>query len=182
MAFFGSCGYIAFGDATISPISLNLRGQSASFVKLALCLALYLTYPIMMFPVSDVLENMFLSDARRPPHSYVPSRAFRLSVVVATATVAYAVPNFGKFLELVGASICTLLGFILPCVFHIRIFGRSRMRTWQYLLDVCIILLGIFFGIVGTIEAVGKLLEKEENDTHVTGMMCDAVNGTAPEL
>jgi len=40
----------------------------------------------------------------------------------------------------------------------------------------------IFFGIVGTIEAVGKLPEEEESDTHVTGMMCDGVNGTAPEL
>merc|ERR1712086_798593 len=146
--------------------------------KLALCLALYLTYPIMMFPVSDVLENLFLSDTNKPPNSYCPSRIFRLSIVLLTATVAYTIPNFGKFLELVGASICTLLGFILPCIFHIKIFGRSRMRTWQYLLNIFIILFGIFFAVVGTIEAIGKLLEVEEDDTHVSGVMCGSVNET----
>lgn len=182
MAFFGSCGYIAFGDATIAPISLNLQGQSASFVKLALCLALYLTYPIMMFPVSDVLENIFLSDACKPPSSYYPSRIFRLSIVFVTAVVAYTIPNFGKFLELVGASICTLLGFVLPCVFHIKIFGRSRMRTSQYLLNIFIIMFGIFFGVVGTIEAIGKLMEVEENDTHINGLTCPSLNETTPEL
>ena len=28
MAIFGVCGYVAFGDATLSPISLNLKGES----------------------------------------------------------------------------------------------------------------------------------------------------------
>jgi len=162
MAFFGTCGYIAFGDGTVSPISLNLQGESAAFVQLALCLAIYLTYPIMMFPVSDVLEDLFLSEQRKPPRSYCPSRTFRLGIVLATATVAYTIPNFGKFLELVGASICTLLGFILPCTFHIKVFGRSEMKTWEYCLDVCIILFGAFFGAIGTIEAIMKLMEADE--------------------
>ena len=48
MAFFGTCGYVSFGDDTVSPISLNLKGDSAAFVQMALCLALYFTYPMMM--------------------------------------------------------------------------------------------------------------------------------------
>lgn len=162
MAFFGTCGYVAFGDGTISPISLNLKGESAAFVQLALCLAIYLTYPIMMFPVSDVLENLFLSDAKLPPRSYCPSRTFRLSIVFITATIAYTIPNFGKFLELVGASICTLLGFILPCIFHIKVYGRSELKTWELVLDVSIIIFGVVFGMLGTVEAIMKLMEDEE--------------------
>ncbi|KAL7533621.1 hypothetical protein ACHAXR_005355 [Thalassiosira sp. AJA248-18] len=168
MAFFGTCGYVAFGDATISPISLNLKGESAAFVQLALCLAIYLTYPIMMFPVSDVLENLFLSDSNKPPRSYCPSRTFRICMVLMTATIAYTIPNFGKFLELVGASICTLLGFILPCAFHIKVFGRSGLKLWELVLDVCIIILGVFFGTLGTIEAIMKLMEDEEELPDVT--------------
>lgn len=162
MAFFGTCGYIAFGETTISPISLNLKGESAAFVQIALCLAIYLTYPIMMFPVSDVLENLFLADSNKPPRSYCPSRTFRLCIVLVTATIAYTIPNFGKFLELVGASICTLLGFILPCIFHIKVFGRSQLKTWEFVLDICIILFGTFFGIVGTFDAILKLMEDED--------------------
>jgi len=167
MCFFGTCGYVAFGDATISPISLNLQGESAAFVQMALCLAIYLTYPIMMFPVSDVLENLFLSDSNKPPRSYCPSRTFRICIVLMTATIAYTIPSFGKFLELVGASICTLLGFILPCIFHIKIFGRSKMKTWEFLLNMFIIVFGVFFGALGTIEGIIKLMENDEDVTEV---------------
>jgi len=51
MAFFGAAGYIGFGNATEAPITLNMASNwSTMFVKLALCLGLYLTFPIMMFP------------------------------------------------------------------------------------------------------------------------------------
>jgi proton-coupled amino acid transporter len=162
MAVFGTCGYVAFGNQTISPISLNLKGESAAFVQVALCLALYLTYPIMMFPVSDVLENLFLSDSSKPPRRYCPSRTVRVMIVLVTATIAYSLPNFGKFLELVGASICTLLGFILPCYFHLRVFGRKEMKMWELLFNLFIIVVAVFFAFVGTIEAIMKLLEDDD--------------------
>mmetsp|Transcript_15443 Transcript_15443/g.26359 ORF Transcript_15443/g.26359 Transcript_15443/m.26359 type:complete len:172 (-) Transcript_15443:3-518(-) len=162
MAVFGTCGYVAFGNQTISPISLNLKGESAAFVQVALCLALYLTYPIMMFPVSDVLENLFLSDSSKPPRRYCPSRTVRVMIVLVTATIAYSLPNFGKFLELVGASICTLLGFILPCYFHLRVFGRKEMKMWELLFNIFIIVVAVFFAFVGTIDAIMKLLEDDD--------------------
>ncbi|KAL7508764.1 hypothetical protein ACHAXN_005847 [Cyclotella atomus] len=161
MAFFGTCGYVSFGNDTVSPISLNLKGESAAFVQMALCLALYFTYPMMMFPVSDVLEDLLFRNTMKPPTTYWPSRSFRCFIVLTTATIAYTLPNFGKFLELVGASICTLLGFILPCFFHLKVFGRSELSIWQWMLDVVIIGIGIFFGVVGTFEAVMKLMEDD---------------------
>ena len=168
MAIFGTAGYIAFGEETLSPISLNLKGESAAFVQMALCLAIYLTYPIMMFPVSDVLENLFLSDNKLPPRTYCPSRSLRICIVLMTATIAYTIPNFGKFLELVGASICTLLGFILPCIFHIKVFGRTELKTWEYLLDMALIILGSFFGLIGTYDAILKLMEVDDGEEFQT--------------
>mmetsp|Transcript_12015 Transcript_12015/g.18428 ORF Transcript_12015/g.18428 Transcript_12015/m.18428 type:complete len:492 (+) Transcript_12015:21-1496(+) len=167
MAVFGTCGYAAFGNQTISPISLNLKGESAAFVQVALCLALYLTYPIMMFPVSDVLENLFLSDSNKPPRRYCPSRTVRIMIVLMTATIAYSLPNFGKFLELVGASICTLLGFILPCYFHLRVFGRKEMKMWELLFNLFIIIVAGFFALVGTFDAILKLMEDEDEAIEV---------------
>ena len=44
MAFFGSAGCLAFGEDTKAPITLNLgKDWTATFVKCALCLGLYLT-------------------------------------------------------------------------------------------------------------------------------------------
>lgn len=172
MAFFGTCGYVSFGNDTVSPISLNLKGESAAFVQMALCLALYFTYPMMMFPVSDVLEDLLFKETMKPPNTYWPSRWFRCGMVLTTATVAYTLPNFGKFLELVGASICTLLGFILPCFFHLKVFGKSELSVWQYVLNIAIIGIGIFFGAVGTWDAILKLMEKEEDDD---GLIADDI-------
>jgi len=90
-------------------------------------------------------------------------------IVLTTATIAYTIPNFGKFLELVGASICTLLGFILPCIFHIKVFGRSELKTWELALDVFIIILGVFFGAVGTFDAILKLMESDDESVEVGG-------------
>ena len=98
----------------------------------------------------------------KPPSTYWPSRSFRCCIVLTTATIAYTLPNFGKFLELVGASICTLLGFILPCFFHLKVFGKSELSIWQWMLDVAIIIVGIFFGVVGTFDAVLKLMEDDD--------------------
>jgi proton-coupled amino acid transporter len=162
MVSFGTAGYFAFGDATAAPITLNLQGEWASFVKLALCLALYLTYPIMMFPVSDVLEtSLGIASTSKPhqPHAWsVSSVVLRASVVACTTLVAYAVPDFGKFLGLVGSSICTILGFILPCYFHLRLF-KAKLGWLEWFMDVGLIAFGVVFGIMGTIESVQKLFE-----------------------
>lgn len=158
MAFFGTAGYMAFGDDTKAPITLNLVGDGwATFVKGALCLALYLTYPIMMFPIWHITEDLFsqLHD------SAIANTAFRCLLVVLTALVAYAVPNFGSFLSLVGSSICTILGFILPCYFHLAVM-RKEMPYWQVGLDSLLMCGGVFFGIVGTYNSFQNLVNGEE--------------------
>jgi hypothetical protein len=137
MITFGYAGYATFGDDTLAPITLNLAGTIyATFVKIALCVALYFTFPMMMFPVHDVLEDVLdacykymstsTSSARGTSTKRLASRwskqCLRATVVCASAWIAYSIPDFGKFLSLVGSSVCTLLGFILPCWFHLQVF------------------------------------------------------------
>ena len=66
---------------------------------------------------------------------------------------------------MVGASICTLLGFILPCYFHLRVFGRKEMKMWELLFNLFIIAVSVFFAFVGTIDAILKLLEGDDEAT-----------------
>lgn len=157
MALFGAAGYWAFGTGTIAPITLNLTSAwSATFVKLALCLGLYLTYPIMMFPIWSIFEGF---SPRFGEH--VPTRvAMRASVVLISGIVAYSVPNFGKFLSLVGSSICTILGFILPCYFHLYVM-RKEMPWWQFFLDVFLVVGGTLFGAIGTYQSVVAMMQGE---------------------
>ena len=91
MAVFGCGGYFAFGSETVAPITLNLGGGWSTLVKLALCVSLYLTFPIMMFPVNEVIEEFVLRVG-----SPRPNRPFRVFVVFISALVAFAIPDFGK--------------------------------------------------------------------------------------
>ena len=116
MAVFGCCGYFAFGSVTAAPITLNLDGNVSTIVKLALCLGLYLTYPIMMFPgksleqltflfeicfvylisicfmsmiVNEVIEDIVLGEGSRQ------NKGFRVCVVLFSALIAWSIPDFG---------------------------------------------------------------------------------------
>ena len=90
MMVFGCAGYFAFGSETEAPITLNLEGEWATVVKFALCIGLYLTFPVMLFPVNEVMEDFVLEAGPRP------NRPFRASVVVQSALIAFLVPDFGK--------------------------------------------------------------------------------------
>lgn len=157
IASFGVAGYAAFGPHTEAPITLNVDGTVASFVKLALCIALYLTYPIMFYPVWLVAPL---------------SGPFRVAAVVGTAAMAHAVPSFGKFLGLVGASICTLLGFIIPAILHIKVFHYEKgpqgdgLKKWELWLDYFFVAFGIVFGVLGTYDSFMALINHTEGGAH----------------
>lgn len=158
MAMFGTAGYLAFGNQTVAPITLNLGTHTVAawFVKSCLCLALYFTYPIMMFPVHQVLEPLCSSAAS----STTKSVLYRVFLVLVTAAVAYGIPDFGKFLSLVGSSICTLLGFILPCYFHLQVFEWTR--CWQVVLNITIVAGASVFAVIGTYHSFKSLLDGED--------------------
>lgn len=51
-------GYAAFGEETKDIITLNLpHDWTTVAVKLALCLGLLFTFPVMMVPVFEILER-----------------------------------------------------------------------------------------------------------------------------
>lgn len=153
MCIFGTFGYFAFGNETEAPVTLNLDGITANIVKVALCLGLYLTYPIMMFPINQVMENLVLGHSSPDPH-----RVFRSFVVFLSALVAFVIPDFGKFLSLVGASICVVLGFILPGYFHLMSFERNELLFWEWIMDYFLMIFGVLFAIIGTSTSIGNLM------------------------
>ena len=112
---FGSLGFAAFGAATRPMITLNLSPASTFslapvLVQLCLCFSLYFSYPLMLHPLSGIL------DAR--VSSMLPGKAgmfvTRGILVGITACVILVFPNFADLLEIIGSICCTLLAFVLP--------------------------------------------------------------------
>merc|ERR1712137_1480364 len=59
-ATFGICGYLAFGNNTDAVITLNFDGGNGlgTLVQVFLCFGLFFTYPVMLFPVFEVLQPL----------------------------------------------------------------------------------------------------------------------------
>lgn len=121
-----------------------------------------------MFPIWTICENahpIFNSSSggggSSGNNAYNKYRiAMRASMVVISAIVAYGVPNFGKFLSLVGSSICTLLGFVFPMYFHLYVMGKE-LPLWQKCLDGGLLVGGFSFGVMGTWQSLVAMLEGE---------------------
>lgn len=107
----------------------------------------------MMYPIWAISESM----STRIKERDTVRKIFRTSVVIASAFVAFSCPDFGKFLSLVGSSLCTILGFILPCYFHLTVL-REESPFWQVCLNYFLLNGGALFGILGTFSSVKAML------------------------
>eukprot|EP00850_Spirogloea_muscicola_P005451 SM000025S08346 [mRNA] locus=s25:87422:93248:- [translate_table: standard] len=161
---FGIVGYLAFADKTKDIITLNLPNDwSTVAVKLGLCVGLFFTYPVMMQPVHEIFE-------RRIGHSISfekllqPStqmraavlRAIRAGIVLLTAVLAVKVPGFAAFISLVGSTVCAMLAFVLPAIFHLHIFG-DELSYVARISDSLFILFGVLFALYGIYSSLPAL-------------------------
>ena len=127
--FFGVGGYLTFGEETEDVITLNLDHESGDslfsmslFVKVLLCCSLYLTYPLMMFPVTNIVKKRvkmyFGIDS--DTNIYM-AYAIRLALVTTTGVVIMKTPNFHVIMEFIGAICCTNLAFTIPALCHLKL-------------------------------------------------------------
>ncbi|GBG66277.1 hypothetical protein CBR_g57875 [Chara braunii] len=163
-AVFGMAGYMAYGEATRDIITLNLpAGPSTALVKLGLCVTLFFTFPVMMFPVHGIIESevvfcrWFQNHVQPSPRlRTLVLNFFRAILVMAVLMVAAAVPGFGVFIQLVGSSVCSLLGFVMPAAFYMQV-AWDDMSRFSILMHSLIIVFGILFGVWGTWDALSDI-------------------------
>ncbi|KAF0910992.1 hypothetical protein E2562_005381 [Oryza meyeriana var. granulata] len=158
---FGVCGYLAYGDAIRDIVTLNLpKIWSTAAVKIVLCIALALTFPMMMHPIHEIVEARLFPPGRwarrcRGGVERAAVQASRVAVVAAVAAVACFVPAFGEFASFVGSTVCALLSFVLPALFHIRVVGAAA-SAWRRAVDGCFLLLGLAFAGHGLYTVVAR--------------------------
>ncbi|XP_045132229.1 amino acid transporter ANT1-like [Portunus trituberculatus] len=159
---FGVSGYASFGPHTMDIITLNLpHGQGsiidfAAVVKICLGVSLFFTYPMMLFPVTHLLDKSL--GFTSAPHR---GNVVRLVLVAMTGMVVSAVPNFAVLMSLIGATCCTLLAFILPAAFHLSIF-RQRLTRRQRYFDLLLITLGVLGSVVGLWDAFDRMSQAHD--------------------
>ena len=141
---FGAGGYLSFGPRTKDIITLNLPHADnrsivdfAIVVKCCLCLSLFVSYPVMLFPVTSLLKKSIGDKGATYRISYV-SIFMQMLLVCLTGFIVLLVPKFADIMALVGATCCTLMGFIIPGLCHLKICGDSLTQS-QRILDYILV-------------------------------------------
>ncbi|KQK12482.1 amino acid transporter ANT1 [Brachypodium distachyon] len=168
---FGVCGYLAYGDATKDIVTLNLPSTwSTAAIKVVLCVALALTFAVMMHPIHEIVEARLFgaggwwarrrgdtagAGARGDAVERAALQLSRVAVVTALAGVACFVPAFGEFAAFVGSTVCALLSFVLPALFHLRVVGPAA-GAWARAVDCGFLIFGVLFAAHGLYTAFSR--------------------------
>ena len=131
------------------------------FLQVVLCIALALTFPVMMHPIHEIVEARLLARGgwlRKRCHvggamERAALHASRVAVLVALSAISCFVPAFGSFASFVGSTVCALLSFVLPALFHLRVVGHAAGAA-QRAVDWAILLFGLAFAAHGLYDAV----------------------------
>uniref|UniRef100_A0A0A9ZCL0 Proton-coupled amino acid transporter 4 n=2 Tax=Lygus hesperus TaxID=30085 RepID=A0A0A9ZCL0_LYGHE len=157
--------YFVFGDKTQPNIILSLGdGPNVLFANLFMALHLFMAFLIVVNPVCQDIENTF-----NVPHEFGMWRCVvRTVLVLLMVIVGESIPQFSKILALVGGSTITLLTFVLPNFFYMRLCDQ-KSPTWQrrkiplhsriYMWEL--ILIGIFGGIAATYSAFHAIFSSQ---------------------
>ncbi|MED6196402.1 hypothetical protein PIB30_047092 [Stylosanthes scabra] len=151
---FGALGYFAFGEETQEIITTNLgEGLISDLVQFCLCINLFFTFPLMMNPVYEVIEGRFW-DSRY-------CLWMRWLMVLGVSLVAIFVPNFTDFVSLVGSSVCVILSFVMPALFHLVVF-KEELGLKCVVRDGAIMFLGFVIAFSGTWSSLLEIFENNK--------------------
>jgi proton-coupled amino acid transporter len=137
---FASCVYIALGDRVTTVITKELPHDTVSVgtvtTQLAYSLALVLSYPLQLFPVTLTLEQYLIpySSKDRPAVKWYKN-AFRTGLVLATVTISIkCASNLNAFVSIIGSVCCIPLHFIYAPLMHLQVAKGGWKRGGDYLL------------------------------------------------
>merc|ERR1711862_39262 len=155
--------YFSLGDKVTDNIVLAMSdGWQRITVEIMLLLHLISAFPIITNPPAQFFEEML-----NVPSNFNWKRcAFRTFSVAVLLFIAETVPSFGSILDLVGASTVTLLTFVFPPYFYMRLADASiskkewvqrKLPLWERIYCWALILIGIAGGACATVTAVRNI-------------------------
>ena len=133
--------YFSLGDQVKDNIVTAMStGWQRVVVEIMLLLHLITAYPIITNPPAQFFEQLFNIPSGLDQELYVlfsllffldfnwKRCAFRTFSVLVLLFIAESIPNFGAILNLVGGSTVTLLTFVFPPYFYMKLVDASKQR------------------------------------------------------
>ncbi|CAL5027919.1 unnamed protein product [Urochloa decumbens] len=157
--FMGVIGYLMYGDALMSQVTLNLpAGKASSKVAIYTTLVNPLTkYALVIAPIAEAVEAALGVGKSRLLRVLV-----RTALVVGTAVVALAVPFFADVVALTGALLSCTATMLLPCLCYLRVRNKVgyRKRWVETVACVVIVVVGGAIVALGTYSSVKQIVQR----------------------
>ncbi|VDH95842.1 Hypothetical predicted protein [Mytilus galloprovincialis] len=111
-------GYLAYGrDVNVNVLKSLSVGNLAHITEILITVHLLFGFVIFMNPICQQFEAIV-----GVPEEFTWKRCVvRPIIVLAVLFVSESVPHFGTVLSLVGGSATTLLAYVFPCVFYMKL-------------------------------------------------------------
>ncbi|VDM49943.1 unnamed protein product, partial [Toxocara canis] len=167
---FGLLGFLTFGELTQNEISNSLPNQMFKVVvNLVLVVKALLSYPLPYFAAVQLLkDNLFLGVKKTLFSSCYGvgntlrewALFLRILLLLFTLTVAMSVPYLIELMGLIGNITGTMLSFIWPALFHLRIkaqYGTQKDRRFDYFIigvGICVMTVGVYYSAIELSTAI----------------------------
>ncbi|XP_059143845.1 uncharacterized protein LOC131931158 isoform X2 [Physella acuta] len=153
-------GYVVYGINTQDNVLQSVsQGPMLYVVEILITLHLICSFIIVINPVCQECEELL-----NIPTGFGYKRViFRTLMMGVTLFVAESVPHFGAILSLVGGSTTTLLAYVLPPVFYLKLCSMEgswdKVEAPLHEKVACfeIIAIGTIAGVASTYSAVASL-------------------------
>ncbi|KAM4523254.1 sodium-coupled neutral amino acid transporter 4 isoform 2-T4 [Fundulus diaphanus] len=119
-------------------------------VRLAVLTAVTLTVPIVLFPIRSSITTLLFSGRDFSWTRHLLIAAFILAF---NNMLVIFVPTIRDIFGFIGASAATMLIFILPAAFYLRLVTSLPFNSWQKIAALVFLLVGIFF-MIGSLSLI----------------------------
>lgn len=166
--------YLSFGDAVKELIIFNIPIETSvgMAIQVLYAVALCISYPLQLFPVFIILENVVTdqnkdqvlldknSNNRRKTMNKVKNYVARLITVCLIVVISWAIPGIAVFINLLGAFGSTTLGMLFPVLIGEIYLKRNKEYQGYPLYSRVINWISLAVGLVGGGLAIGFSIRK----------------------
>lgn len=159
--------YYAYGADAQANIVLSIaKGGIRTTVEIMLLLHLVAAFPIILNPPAQYFEGLF----NIPAQFNWKRCALRTVSVMVLLFIAETIPSFGSILDLVGASTVTMLTFVCPPYFYMRLCDSSKQNKewtqrelplWERIYCWVLIVLGLLGGAAATYISIHNIVSTD---------------------
>ena len=121
------------------------------------------SYPVQILAAFNIVEKFEVCNWKTQEnvwYRFAQKMSQRIAVIMITTVIAYSVTTFTDFINIAGSVGSVSVGFILPEILYLKIFGH-KLPFWKKVGCVSISILGL---VGGTYSIVYSLQKMARND------------------